>query len=132
MDLTFAVTFVKWVWPVLILTARTQTVDKVVGLKLGADDYVTKPFATMELFARMEVLLRRVPIRTGQGVLEVPPVRLDMRRIEVSREGKPIYLTVREFQLLPYLMERAGKRRPRKRASSFGFGDMTVVFSLVL
>ena len=100
--------------PILILTARTQTVDKVVGLKLGADDYVTKPFATMELLARIEALLRRVPIRTGQGVLEVPPVRLDMRRMEVSREGKPVYLTVREFQLLRYLMERAGSAVPRK------------------
>src|SRR5215469_12303080 len=58
--------------PILILTARTQTVDKVVGLKLGADDYVTKPFATAELLARIEALLRRVPIRSGQGVLEVP------------------------------------------------------------
>src|SRR5215469_6017881 len=71
--------------PILILTARTQTIDKVVGLKLGADDYVTKPFATMELLARIEALLRRVPVRTGQSVLQLPPVRLDMRRMEVSR-----------------------------------------------
>jgi two-component system alkaline phosphatase synthesis response regulator PhoP len=100
--------------PILILTARTQVVDKVIGLKLGADDYVTKPFATMELLARIEALLRRVPVRTGQGVLEISPIRLDLRRMEVSREGKPIYLTVREFQLLRYLMERAGSAVPRK------------------
>ena len=100
--------------PILMLTARTQTVDKVVGLKLGADDYVTKPFATLELLARIEALLRRVPIRTGQGVLEFPPIRLDMRRMEVSRDGKPVYLTVREFQLLRYLMERTGSAIPRK------------------
>ena len=99
--------------PILILTARTQTVDKVVGLKLGADDYVTKPFASIELLARIEVLLRRVPIRTGQGVLELGPLRVDMRRMEVTRDGNPIYLTVREFQLLRYLMERAGSAVPR-------------------
>ena len=99
--------------PILILTARTQTVDKVVGLKLGADDYVTKPFASMELLARIEALLRRVPIRTGQVVLELGTLRMDMRRMEVTREGKPVYLTVREFQLLRYLMERAGSAVPR-------------------
>ena len=99
--------------PILILTARTQTVNKVVGLKLGADDYVTKPFASMELLARIEALLRRVPIRTGQGILELGPVRIDMRRMEVTRDGKPVFLTVREFQLLRYLMERAGSAVPR-------------------
>jgi two-component system, OmpR family, alkaline phosphatase synthesis response regulator PhoP len=99
--------------PILILTARTQTVDKVVGLKLGADDYVTKPFASMELLARIEALLRRVPIRTGHGVLDIGSLRLDMRRMEVTREGNPVYLTVREFQLLRYLMERPGSAVPR-------------------
>src|SRR5882762_9850949 len=54
--------------PILLLTARNSTVDKVVGLKLGADDYVTKPFDSAELMARIEVLLRRVPVRTGEGV----------------------------------------------------------------
>jgi len=99
--------------PILMLTARAQTSDKVVGLKLGADDYVTKPFSSAELLARIEALLRRVPIRTGQGVLEFGPVRLDLRRTEVTRDGKPVYLTVREFQLLRYLMERAGSVIPR-------------------
>ena len=99
--------------PILMLTARTQTIDKVVGLKLGADDYVTKPFASMELLARIEALLRRVPIRTGQGVLASGPLRMDLRRMEVTRDGKPVYLTVREFQLLRYLMERAGSIVPR-------------------
>lgn len=99
--------------PILILTARTQTVDKVVGLKLGADDYVTKPFAAMELLARIEALLRRVPIRTGQGILESGALRMDLRRMEVTRDSKPVHLTVREFQLLQYLMERAGSAIPR-------------------
>jgi DNA-binding response OmpR family regulator len=99
--------------PILMLTARTQTVDKVVGLKLGADDYVTKPFASLELLARIEALLRRVPTRIGKGVIEFPPLRLDMRRMEVTRDGTPVYLTAREFQLLRYLMERAGSAIPR-------------------
>jgi two-component system alkaline phosphatase synthesis response regulator PhoP len=94
--------------PILILTAKSETVDKVVGLKIGADDYVTKPFEAVELVARIEVLLRRVPIHAGQGVHEFGSVRVDVRRAEVTRDGKPVYLTAREFQLLRYLIERVG------------------------
>jgi len=99
--------------PILILTARTQTVDKVVGLKLGADDYVTKPFEAAELIARIETLLRRVPIHTGQGIHEFGSIRVDVRRSEITRDGKPVYLTSREFQLLHYFMERTGSTVPR-------------------
>jgi two-component system alkaline phosphatase synthesis response regulator PhoP len=115
--------------PILMLTARTQTSDKVVGLKLGADDYVTKPFSSAELLARIEALLRRVPIRTGQGVLEFGPVRLDLRRTEVTRDGKPVYLTVREFQLLRYLMERAGSAIPRAELLQSVWGYNTGSFT---
>lgn len=100
--------------PILMLTARNQTVDKVVGLRMGADDYVTKPFESIELIARIDVLLRRVPIHTGQGVHEFGPIRVDVRRSEVTRDGKPVYLSAREFQLLRYLIERAGRTVPRK------------------
>src|SRR6266705_3654688 len=79
--------------PILILTARDQTTDKVVGLKLGADDYVTKPFEAAELIARIEVLLRRVPIRAGQGVHQFGSIRVDLRRVEVTRDNKPVYLS---------------------------------------
>jgi len=99
--------------PILFLSARHQTTDKVIGLKLGADDYVTKPFKAAELVARIEVLLRRVPIRAGQGVHQFGPIRVDLRRVEVTRDSKPIYLSAREFQLLRYLMERAGSTIPR-------------------
>jgi two-component system, OmpR family, alkaline phosphatase synthesis response regulator PhoP len=99
--------------PILILTARTQTVDKVVGLKLGADDYVTKPFEAAELIARIETLLRRVPIHTGQGIHEFGSIRVDVRRSEITRDGKPVYLTSREFQLLRYFIERTGSTVPR-------------------
>ena len=81
--------------PILLLTARGQTVDKVVGLKLGADDYVTKPFDTLELMARIEALLRRLPARAGQGLFQFGPVRIDVRGTKVTREGKPVYLSAR-------------------------------------
>src|SRR5437016_7935048 len=71
--------------PILILTARDQTIDKVVGLKLGADDYVTKPFAAEELIARIEALLRRVPIKTGQAIHEFGSIIVDVKRSKVTR-----------------------------------------------
>jgi two-component system alkaline phosphatase synthesis response regulator PhoP len=94
--------------PILLLSARGQTVDKVAGLKLGADDYVTKPFDTLELMARIEALLRRAPTRTGQGVLHFGSIQVDIRGTQVTREGKPIYLSAREFQLLRYFTEHNG------------------------
>src|SRR6266699_4868345 len=94
--------------PILILSVREQLVDKVVGLNLGADDYMTKPFEAAELIARVQALLRRVPIRIGQGVHQFGSIRVDVRRAEVIRDGKQVYLTAREFQLLCYLMERTG------------------------
>ena len=99
--------------PILFLTARHQTTDKVIGLKLGGDDYVTKPFKAAELIARIEVLLRRVPVRSGQGVHQFGPICIDLRRAQVTRDDKPVYLSAREFQLLRYFMERAGTTIPR-------------------
>ena len=99
--------------PILFLTARHQTTDKVIGLKLGADDYVTKPFKAAELIARIEALLRRVPIRSGHGVHQFGSIRVDIRRAEVTKDEKPVYLSAREFQLLRYFIERAGSTIPR-------------------
>src|ERR1700751_5381678 len=93
--------------PILFLSARHQTTDKVLGLKLGADDYVTKPFKAAELVARIEALLRRVPIRIGHGVHQFGTLKVDLRRAEVTRNGKSVYLSAREFQLLRYLIEHA-------------------------
>jgi len=114
--------------PILFLTARNQTTDKVIGLKLGADDYVTKPFKAAELIARIEVLLRRVPIRSGQGVHQFGPIQVDVRRSEVTRDGKPVYLSAREFQLLRYFIERAGSTIPRSELlrSIWGYGENTL------
>ncbi len=98
--------------PILILTALSQSVEKVAGLKLGADDYVTKPFDTLELMARVEALLRRSPARAdGQGGKEVyrfGSLVMDTRKSRVSREGQPVNLTSREYQLLRYLVEHRG------------------------
>jgi two-component system, OmpR family, alkaline phosphatase synthesis response regulator PhoP len=96
--------------PILMLTARGQTVDKVLGLKIGADDYLTKPFEMMELIARIEALLRRVPARqtAHQGTLELGAIMVDLRGTSVSRNGKPVRLSAREFQLLRYFLEHRG------------------------
>jgi two-component system alkaline phosphatase synthesis response regulator PhoP len=99
--------------PIMFLSARHQTYDKVVGLKLGADDYVTKPFKAIELIARIEALLRRVPVRSGRGVHQFGSIGVDLRRAEVTRDNKPLYLSAREFQLLRYFIERAGSTIPR-------------------
>jgi two-component system, OmpR family, alkaline phosphatase synthesis response regulator PhoP len=95
--------------PILMLTARSQTVDKVIGLKLGADDYLTKPFETLELLARIEALLRRVPARMAKAaVFEFGSLRVDLRGTQVTRRGTPVYLSAREFQLLRYFVEHNG------------------------
>jgi len=114
--------------PILFLSARHQTGDKVIGLKLGGDDYVTKPFKASELLARIEVLLRRVPIRSGQGVHQFGSLRVDLRRAEVTRDAKPVYLSAREFQLLRYLIERAGSTIPRVELlrSVWGYDSATL------
>jgi two-component system alkaline phosphatase synthesis response regulator PhoP len=96
--------------PILMLTARSQVVDKVVGLKLGADDYLTKPFEMMELLARVEALLRRAPARKGESLdsYSFGNVRVDFRRAEVTREGKFVELSALEFKLLKYFIENRG------------------------
>ncbi|HEX8072804.1 MAG TPA: response regulator transcription factor [Pyrinomonadaceae bacterium] len=98
--------------PVLMLTARGQVVDKVVGLKIGADDYVTKPFEMLELLARIEALLRRAPAAPAAAdapaVYQFGPVRADFRRAEVTRDGARVELSAREFKLLQYLVAHRG------------------------
>jgi two-component system, OmpR family, alkaline phosphatase synthesis response regulator PhoP len=95
--------------PVIMLTARGQVVDKVVGLKLGADDYVTKPFEMVELLARVEAKLRRAPAtpHPAEGY-QFGGIRVDFRRAEVVKEGAPLELSAREFQLLKYFIEHRG------------------------
>ena len=101
--------------PVIMLTARGQVVDRVVGLKLGADDYVTKPFEMVELLARIEAKLRRATgtPHPAEGY-QFGSVRIDFRRAEVTRDGQPLELSAREFQLLKYFIEHRGATLTRE------------------
>jgi two-component system alkaline phosphatase synthesis response regulator PhoP len=100
--------------PVLMLTARAELADRVAGLKLGADDYLTKPFEMVELLARVEARLRR-----DGGRPEAPPayrfgsVDVDFRRTEVHRDGQRVELSAKEFRLLRYLISRRGETLSR-------------------
>ncbi len=97
--------------PILMLTAKGETIDKVLGLKLGADDYLTKPFAVLELLARIEALLRRSPHQTNGTTAEAfrfGNVTIDFKRAEVERENKRVDLSAMEFKLLQYLIENRG------------------------
>jgi len=96
--------------PVIMLTARDTEVDKVVGLELGADDYVTKPFSHRELVARMRAVLRRgQDTELMPDVLEIAGVRMDVERHEVSVNGERIKLALKEFELLEMLLRNAGR-----------------------
>jgi two-component system, OmpR family, response regulator RegX3 len=98
--------------PIIMLTAREAEVDRVVGLELGADDYVTKPFSTRELVARIKAVLRRAPLFESSGdelPVESAGVRVDRVRHEVRVDGDAVDLPPKEFELLAYLIEHAGR-----------------------
>jgi two-component system, OmpR family, alkaline phosphatase synthesis response regulator PhoP len=96
--------------PILMLTARGQLIDRVLGLKLGADDYLTKPFEMIELLARIEALLRRARTLTASSAdaYSFGTVQVDFRRAEVKRDNTPIDLSALELKLLRYLVEHRG------------------------
>ena len=105
--------------PILMLTAKEEEVDKVLGLELGADDYITKPFGMRELIARIKANIRRTE---SEGTKEMPEdikdfgaITLDMNRYEVRKNGEALDLTLREFELLKYLAEREGKLFSREQ-----------------
>lgn len=97
--------------PVIMLTAKDTEIDKVVGLELGADDYVTKPFSTPELLARIRAVLRRgaVDLDEEQAFVAVGPVRMNFERHEVSVNGESVLLPLKEFELLEFLMRNSGR-----------------------
>jgi two-component system alkaline phosphatase synthesis response regulator PhoP len=96
--------------PILMLTARRQTIDKVIGLRTGADDYLTKPFQMAELLARIDALLRRSVQGMGTAAVrhQFGTLRVDLRRAEVLRDGQSIAMSAKEFQLLRYFIEHRG------------------------
>ncbi|BBL78206.1 DNA-binding response regulator [Rubrobacter xylanophilus] len=106
--------------PVILLTAKSQSVDKVVGLELGADDYITKPFDTKELLARIKAILRRLGRTEGtrrDGVLRLGPLELDTNAYTVTRDGRPLDLTPTEFKILALLLRRPGQAFTRAQIS---------------
>ena len=95
-----------------MVTARDSEIDKVVGLEIGADDYVTKPYSPRELVARIRAVLRRQVRRDGGGVaptLAAGPVRMDVDRHVVTVDGEPVQLPLKEFELLELLLRNAGR-----------------------
>jgi two-component system response regulator CpxR len=95
--------------PVLMLTARGEDVDRIVGLELGADDYLPKPFNPRELAARVKAILRRTEAKVNRGRIEVNGILLDPGTREVSCDGKPVDVTTLEFDILEQLMRNAGR-----------------------
>lgn len=97
--------------PIIMLTAKDSEIDKVVGLEIGADDYVTKPYSTRELLARMKAVLRRQlePAVTTDSVLAAGEIRLDSERHLVTVAGSPVALPLKEFELLELLMENVNR-----------------------
>lgn len=102
--------------PILMLTAKTQVIDRVVGLKLGADDYLTKPFDPAELLARVEALLRRVhkENRTDVRTFQFGDIDIDFERAEVRKQGHSLSLAAKELQLLRYLVNNRDRVVPRE------------------
>lgn len=119
---------------VIMLTARTEEADKLVGLAVGADDYITKPFSPRELVARVKAVLRRgrEPRRTDEEVLQFEGLQLDLARRQVHRDGEPVKLTALEFDLLSALASAPGRVFTRRQLIEriWGwdfFGDVRVV-----
>ena len=102
--------------PVLMLTAKSEEMDRVVGFELGADDYVTKPFSPRELVLRIRAILRRQEVPPeGERVVEIEDLRIDMNRHQVFLQKKPLYLTATEFKLLVELISNRGRVQTRER-----------------
>ncbi len=98
--------------PIIMLTAKDSEIDKVVGLEIGADDYVTKPYSARELIARIRAVLRRGEATDSalvEGVLSVGPIRLDSDRHVISVNGEALALPLKEFELLEFLMRNSGR-----------------------
>jgi two-component system alkaline phosphatase synthesis response regulator PhoP len=115
--------------PVLMLTARGQVVDRVLGLKLGADDYLAKPFDMMELLARIEAVLRRRsgPSPASGTAYTFGDVRVDFRSAEVTRGGEPVFLSSLEFKLLRYFIEHRGALVSRRELLEHVWGYPAVL-----
>ena len=113
--------------PIIMLTAKDAEIDKVVGLELGADDYVTKPYSSRELIARIKAVMRRGLSEDGQvhdqDVMEVGPVKLNIGKHQVSVNGAPVSLPLKEFELLEFLMRNSGRVLTRSQLIDRVWGE---------
>lgn len=110
--------------PILVLTAKSQEIDKVLGLELGADDYVTKPFSPRELLARVKAILRRTQqIQQGINFYRFGDVEVDFKKYEAKKNEKPIYLTALEFALLHFLIANSGQVMHRNKVLDEVWGE---------
>jgi two-component system phosphate regulon response regulator PhoB len=101
--------------PIMMLTAKSEEIDRIVGLEFGADDYVTKPFSPREVTLRIRAILRRAEPNWDRDHLSAGPIQIDSTRHEVSVDGKAVSLTMLEFKLLRTLIERRGRVQARDR-----------------
>ncbi len=115
--------------PIIMLTARGQEIDKIVGLKLGADDYVTKPFSFMELLARVEAVLRRTTKVAAAEEYAFGDVRLDFRTYQATKSTAPIELTPREFRILRYFIDHAEEVVTRESLLNHVWGYDSAAFT---
>src|SRR5947208_9339740 len=113
--------------PILMLTAKAEEIDRIVGLEFGADDYVTKPFSPREVVLRIRAIMRRGEAKQDDERLTVGPITVDPARYEVSVNGKRINLTSLEFKLLHTLMQRRGRVQARDRLLNDVWGYESVI-----
>src|SRR5712691_12412677 len=113
--------------PILMLTAKAEEIDRIVGLEFGADDYVTKPFSPREVVLRIRAIMRRADAKELEEHLAVGPIRIDAARHEVSVSGKRVNLTSLEFKLLQTLMQRRGRVQARDRLLNDVWGYESVI-----
>ncbi|UCE43336.1 MAG: response regulator transcription factor [Candidatus Aminicenantes bacterium] len=117
--------------PIIMLTAKTHEAEKIFGLEIGADDYITKPFSPRELRARIHAVLRRVPEKS-RDTYKFGEYEVDFGRGEVRRSGKPIYLTALEFRLLTVFIQRRGRVLSREQLIDAAWGSTTIVTERVV
>src|SRR5213082_1168087 len=113
--------------PILMLTARAEEIDRIVGLEFGADDYVTKPFSPREVVLRIKAILRRSEGKPDEEHLSAGPIVIDPARHEVSVHGKHVDLTSLEFKLLRTLMQRRGRVQERDRLLNDVWGYESII-----
>jgi len=111
--------------PIIMLTAKDSEIDKVVGLEIGADDYVTKPYSTRELLARMKAVLRRrvEPAVVATNIIEAGPVTMDVERHQVFVHGEKVSMPLKEFELLELLLENVNRVLTRGQIIDRGWGS---------